>query len=403
MNILWVPNFTPFPPDNGGKLLTFNRMKQVAKKHKIYMIVESESFDEKQKKMADEICTKYIVVPPVEKNKVQKVISVIVKCRNVEKYRNPTVTKKIKKMISDYKIDLINFDLPMPAVNILSIANDLPDIPVIINQQNVEFNNCKSKIHSKGVSLPLKIYSLLESKKLYRWEKKLYKNKFIKAVSHVSIDDKKLFEDSFKEIPPISEVMPIGTNEPVNIDHTNNANVKHIVFPASFDYAPNVHGAVWFVENVFPLIKKEYNDVDLYLVGRDPKPEVQQYNGKNVIVTGTVEKIEPYFALADLFVVPIFFGGGVKTKLIEMGCWKRPVVSTTFGAKGTIYNTDDIVLCDEASMFAQKCVDILITPHKYDSNCEKMYNKTKENYLWDAIGKQYVQFLENVINSNKEH
>ena len=398
MNILWIPNFTPFPPDNGGKLLTYNRMKQVAKQHSIYMIVESEEYESKQISMANEVCKEYVVVQPIQRNLIQKIISVAIKCRNVEKYRNPKVTEKICEFIDKYNIDLINFDLPMPAVNILPIKDKLRHIPVVINQQNVEFNNCKSKIYTKGVSLPMKIYSILESKKLYAWERNLYRNNCIKAISHVSEEDKRMIEKSFSILPKFSEVMPIGTTMPASTEKiVTNDEKKHIVFPASFDYAPNAHGAVWFVEEVWPLIKKEYENVDLYLVGRDPKPEVKKYNGNDIIVTGTVDKITPYFAMADMFVVPIFFGGGVKTKLIEMGCWKRPVVSTIFGAKGTVYNDEDIILCDEPSRFAENCIEILAHPEKFVKLCESMYQKTTDNYLWNAIGRQYIDFLNKVV------
>lgn len=402
MNILWIPNFTPFPPDNGGKLLTYNRMLQVAKEHNIYMIVESKEFDNKQKEMADKVCKEYSVIQPQFQNKINKFISIVIKCRNVEKYRNDGITDEIQEYVSKYDIDLINFDLPMPAINILPLKEQLLGIPVVINQQNVEFNNCKSKIHTKGISIPLKVYSILESKKLYKWEKSLYENKLITAMSHVSRDDQLLLEKSFNIVPTISRVMPIGTNAPKSIAKNKATAKKHIVFPASFDYAPNSHGAVWFVEEVFPKIKDAYSNVDLYLVGRKPRPEVKQYNSDEIIVTGTVEKIDPFFARADLFVVPIFFGGGVKTKLIEMGCWKRPVVSTVFGAKGTIYNDEDIILCDEPSIFAEKCVEILSHPEKFVKMCDSMYQKTTENYLWDAIGRQYTDFLNEVVGAKNK-
>ena len=175
-----------------------------------------------------------------------------------------------------------------------------------------------------------------------------------------------------------------------------------LVFPAAFDYGPNVFGAQWFVKEVFPKIKSKVHDAELYLVGKSPKEEVKKLAAHDIKVTGTVPDMLPYMKGADLFIVPIFFGGGVKTKLIEMGCWKKPIVTTEEGRVGTIYTDGDVCIANSPADFAVGCINALQHPETYAPRCEGMYKKTVDNYLWDNIGEKYINFLNEIILQNEE-
>ncbi len=54
----------------------------------------------------------------------------------------------------------------------------------------------------------------------------------------------------------------------------------------------------------------------------------------DVIVTGRVDDIRPYMEQAQVYVVPMRMGGGVRMKLLEAMAMKVPVVSTTIGSGG---------------------------------------------------------------------
>lgn len=399
MNILWIPNFLPFPIDNGGKVVIANRMQQVTRKHNIYMVAESPDIDDTIKASLQEVCTAYKLVAPVQRGMLHHLKWLILGTVNLGRYWNPGMTKAIESMLEQYQIDMINIDLPMVFVNLYPIRKKISNIPVVVNQHNIEFANVRSKTKVSGISPILKLYALVESAKLYRWEKKLYMEPLISSLSFVSDVDLALFRDSFHGRKN-QELFhsPIGTNKPTCKTAQQNTDEKAIVFTASFDYPPNVHGAVWFCEHVMPLIRRQVKGAKLYLVGRNPKEEVVTLGCKDVIVTGTVDSVLPYLQKADIFVVPIFYGGGVKTKLIEMGCYGKPIVSSSSGCLGTIFHDgDDLLIRDEPDAFANACIDILINPGKYEQMCSRIQKKTEDNYLWKNIGQKYCSFLERQI------
>ncbi len=406
MNILWIPNFFPFPANNGGKVVVSNRMIQVSKKHDIFLVVESEEIDETMKREILKICKQYTLVKPIERNKRYIIKEFLLSTLNVGRYRNVGITRAVEEYIKKYRIDLINIDLPMTFVNLYPIVNLINDIPVVINQQNIEFDCIRSKLRVKELDFRMKLYATIESSKLFKWEKKTYSCSAIKAFSFVSDLDIELFQKVFECKNKELFHSPIGTNVP-DIDEKNFNNSmnekKKIVFPAAFDYGPNVHGALWFVQSVMPMVRKSVDNVELYLVGKNPKEEVRALQCEDVIVTGTVDSMIPYMNFASLFVVPIFFGGGVKTKLIEMGCYAKPVVSTTVGCLGTLYkNNLEIKVADDATAFAKACIDALLYPEKWDSLRKAMLLKTYNNYLWDSIGNEYCAFLERTAQREEE-
>ncbi len=403
MNILWIPNFLPFPIDNGGKVVISNRMRQVSKKHSIYLVAESEDItDSVVKQEMYNICKKCILITPMKRSKMFLFKHFLTQALNVARYKNQEMTRAIVDCIQKYHIDLINIDLPMPYVNLYPIGDRLCGIPVVVNQHNIEFQNIKSKLQVKDLNLFLKMYAAIEYRKLYSWERKIYSQDCIRAFSFVSDIDLGEFKSNFECENKCLFFSPIGTNLPQtkNVKKIESLK-KKIVFPASFDYGPNVHGALWFSEKVMPIIRENVNDVELYLVGKNPKQEIIRLNSSDIIVTGTVASIIPYLYSADIFIVPIFFGGGVKTKLIEMGCWKKPVISTSIGRLGTIYEDRiDIVVEDSALGFAEECIKALRNPNEFTYMEENMYKKTIDNYLWENIGIKYCDFLEEIQQDN---
>lgn len=109
-----------------------------------------------------------------------------------------------------------------------------------------------------------------------------------------------------------------------------------VLFVAGFAHAPNVDAAVWFVGEVLPLLRRRRPDVETYLVGSKPSPEVYRLEGPHVHVTGWVsaEALAGHYADARAAVVPLRFGAGVKLKVVEALVEGVPLVTTPIGAQG---------------------------------------------------------------------
>jgi glycosyltransferase involved in cell wall biosynthesis len=117
-----------------------------------------------------------------------------------------------------------------------------------------------------------------------------------------------------------------------------------LVISGKMSYHANVTAVVRFVKDVMPLIWAQLPDAHLWVVGKDPPPEIQDLGipwkerqapnvsptaGETRIqITGTVEDIRPFLCQATLAVAPIQYGAGIQNKVLEALACGTPVVAT---------------------------------------------------------------------------
>jgi glycosyltransferase involved in cell wall biosynthesis len=143
---------------------------------------------------------------------------------------------------------------------------------------------------------------------------------------------------------------------------------RNLVFTGTFSYLANVDAAVWMVENVLPIVNERYpasTPVRLWLVGANPHPRVKQlHHPPQVNVTGTVPDTRPYHYYADLAVVPLRIGGGIRLKILEALALGTPLVSTPIGCEGLIQTEDHPIwsIAGTPTQFAETIIHSLEIP-----------------------------------------
>jgi len=126
-------------------------------------------------------------------------------------------------------------------------------------------------------------------------------------------------------------------------------------------WPPNVAGVLWFAREVFPLIRRQMPEARFVIVGKSPPREVQALaSDPHIEVAGYVPEPEPYLATADVFVVPLHAGGGMRVKILDAWLWGLPIVSTPIGAEGIeMRDGENILLAEDAAAFAQATLRLL--------------------------------------------
>lgn len=108
-----------------------------------------------------------------------------------------------------------------------------------------------------------------------------------------------------------------------------------VLFFGSLHYAPNVDGVIWFVRDVWPLVRAEVPAAELSVVGHGPTPEVRGLGEVDgVEVVGDVPDAPPWYAATDVVVVPLRVGTGTRLKALEAMASARPLVGTRIGLAG---------------------------------------------------------------------
>ena len=94
----------------------------------------------------------------------------------------------------------------------------------------------------------------------------------------------------------------------------------------------NVQGLQWFLENVWSSVLRSIPNCSLHVCG-NVCTKIQGIF-PNVNLLGEVENLEPEYSAAEVCLVPLLVGSGLKIKLVEAMSYSRACVSTSVGVQG---------------------------------------------------------------------
>ena len=176
-----------------------------------------------------------------------------------------------------------------------------------------------------------------------------------------------------------------------------------IVFTGMMNHEPNVDAVSFFAKEVLPLIQEVIKDAEFWIVGREPSPAVQALGViPGVLVTGFVSDIRPYIAQAAVFVVPLRFGAGMRTKILEAWGMQKCVISKKVGAEGLEYQDGkNILIADDACIMANKVIKALQTPSWRDEIRMNGREVVLRQHHPDDAAQKYYQSIEKVVCKKK--
>ncbi|PKI15778.1 glycosyltransferase [Colwellia sp. 12G3] len=218
---------------------------------------------------------------------------------------------------------------------------DLDDIESRANYRHVKANyRDLGKVTTFKSILDVIKMRTLENNVLKRFGKVL-----ICSYDDQALLNKRFNKKSFFVVPNvISDVEPLSFG-----DHQ-----KDILFVGTLSYSPNEQAALYFCNEILPLINNQLEvPASVRIVGFNPSEKILALSNEYVEVTGGVDSVKPYYRTAKIVVAPILSGGGTRIKILEAMAYQRAVVSSTIGAEGLgVKDGVNILLADNAETFA---------------------------------------------------
>ncbi|MDR1539491.1 MAG: glycosyltransferase family 4 protein [Clostridiales bacterium] len=138
------------------------------------------------------------------------------------------------------------------------------------------------------------------------------------------------------------------------------------------------------ITRVLPKIKAK---VTLKIFGKCPEGVMNRYKfNENVVFTGYVDDLRIPVAETEVFLAPIPYGSGIKTKIIEAMAMGMPVVTNSIGAEGiNAVNGTHLFIEDDFYDMA-KLVDFLLRSRdkalEIGANAKKLI---QDEYQWEKI------------------
>jgi len=189
-------------------------------------------------------------------------------------------------------------------------------------------------------------------------------------------------------------VVPNGFNQPRKQHPKVTIEPQRIGFIGTLKWFPNRNGIEWFIQNVWPHVKREISTVRLRLVGEGSNGPIAS-SGPDIDGLGWVEDPSREIASWSAMIVPVRCGAGTRVKIVEAFSKRCPVVSTRLGAFGyEVLTGEDILLADDPMGFASACVLLLRDARLGAKLCENAWSKFLRRWTWDSIGEAVFKAVE---------
>lgn len=428
MRILFLTQIIPYPPDAGPKVKTWHVLKYLANKgHEISLVSFLRPEEERFLPEIERILTEVHVVP-IQRSRMKDAyywLKGLIKGTPflIERDGLTTMRNLVHNLLQTGEFDTVHADqitmaqFAMPS----DLGNGNRDVTDTINQQltskqgSTGVDNGKNPIFvfdahnavwtiirrmEKTAQPLLKPFLSLEAKRLQRYE-----GMIVHSYTHtlaVSENDRlalseaervycsTLSRNSFEPKP--IHVLPITvdiTNEKIN---RSGPSRRSILILGTLHYPPNADGVRWFVRDIYPQVQAKIPGTTLTIVGKNPPQDLIEMEASQpevIKVTGYVSDLRPYLEAADIMVVPVRVGGGMRVRILEGFSWGIPMVTTTVGLEGieAVAGKDILVAADDLGFTNAVCT-LLDSESLRSRLIENGRKLVKRKYDWRVVLKK---------------
>ncbi len=308
--------------------------------------------------------------------------------RNSEEVR-PILRQKIASLdLKDRRPDFVYLSFWFVADFFIDfIREELPDTPIIIDTHDLHYlreSRRADVVHDKKL--------LKEAQANKRRELAAYAK--ADCVTTVTENDRQFL---MNDLPgkPVFIMTNIHEAVPGSCSFEDR---RDLLFVGNFNHNPNTDAVVYLTGEIFPLLRQSLPGIKLYIVGNNPPPSVRSLACEDIIVTGWVPSIQPYFDQCRISVVPIRYGAGVKGKVGEAMAHGLPSVLTSVAAEGmNIVDGEHGLIADDRETFAGAVTRLYNAEAEWKHLASQGMELVKRNYSAEATRKRldYIMSFEN--------
>jgi polysaccharide biosynthesis protein PslH len=398
MKILWISHILPYPPKGGVVQRSYNLIKEISKKHEIYLLAfnhEQRSDFEDSIDNLRQIC-KEVEIINLPINNFRKYRLAITSFFSLNPYtarwlRNNKFKSLIRESIKKFAIEVLHFD----SIDIAEYIKGVGELPKILNHHNIE-SQMMFRRFLKEKNLFKKIYFFWEAIKLKIYEKKMC----LKFDYNLTVSD--LDKERLKKICPGIKIEVISNG--VDIDYfkpqNNNVEVGTLIFAGGMSWYPNRDAMLFFCKNIWLILKKYWPEVKVNIIGSNPPNFILKLSQQdpNLIAHGFVEDVRPYLEKAHVYVCPIRDGGGTKVKILDALAMGKPVVAHPVAVEGIDLEPEkQVLLASTPQEFAQQIIRLFRDKNLCDLLSKNGRNLVVEKYgfkkIGDKLSKVYLSLM----------
>lgn len=401
IKILYIDCFVPYPIDDGIRIRSFNILKEIVNHgYEVTLLCFTNNETEKNVEALKTRLKIDIITVPFERTEQYHpmrriLLSILSKKPFMMKYySNSRFEREVKQLTEKVDFDLLYVSSPWMTLYGLNI--NLPKILDVIDSHVlaylVRFKASKNLIH--------RFYRYLEYKKWMKVHTKIYP-----LFNYLLVTAQR--DANVVSSYPNTNV--VTTPNGVDISYFKPLHLEKIPFSMVFvglmqEGAASNDAALYFIEEVYPLVKQRIPMARVYIIGKNPTRSLTRlHNSQNIFVTRYVEDVRPYLDQCEIFICPLRMASGIQNKILQAMAMNKPIVTTIIGAGGIEgYDKKDIIVANDAEDFAQQIIELFTNRELLQEVGKGGREFVEKNYSWASAGNKIDQLIKELIKSKKE-
>ena len=383
-NLLFLAHRLPFPPNKGDKVRSYNLLRYLAARHRVFLGTFVDDPDDEQhvpavRKLCAEVHAPRLHPRRARIGSLQGLLRA--EPLTLSYYRDASMTRWVQRMLAHE---------PMDAALVFSssMAQYAASFPGPVLMDFVDVDSAKWTGYASTHRWPLSWIYGREGRTLLAYEREVAAN-----ASHsffASEREATLFRGLAPESANRVGALGMGVDaEFFSVDAVRvcpfAADEIPIVFTGAMDYWPNIDAVCWFVREVLPQLRQRRPSLRFHIVGRAPTAVVRALESESVSVTGTVPDVRPYLQHAAVVVVPLRLARGVQSKVLEAMAMARPVVAAAACVESIdVTPGEHLVSAADAADYVEAVDTLLREPARAIAIGNAGRARVLEAYSWEA-------------------
>lgn len=352
--------YFPYPLSHGGAVRIFNLLREASKDFDVFLFAFGESV---RCEPVLEYCAKTIIFPQ-------------------PRYREPRWASLLPPEVNEFSSDYVRrtveqyrrqHGLDLVQVEYTQLASYRGDILV---EHDITFE-LFDQIRRRDRTLT----ALWDWWRWHRFERKALQR--FRRVVVMSAKDAGLLHI------PHSRIIPNGVDLARFVPEPECPGAR-LLFVGSFRHFPNVVAYRFFTNEVWPLLADRVPGLHLTVIaGPDPERYCEtMVSDPRIELHGFVADVRPFYAAANVVIVPTEVSAGTNLKVLEAMAMERAIVSTTSGCGGLdLEHGRSVWIADGADAFAAGVERLLSDPNLRGSIAGAALQEARR-FDWRKLGRQ---------------
>jgi polysaccharide biosynthesis protein PslH len=395
VKILLLTQILPFPPDAGPKVKTWHVLRYLVKRgHQVTLVSFVRAEEQQYIQDIERLGIEFYPVP-IRRSRVMDAYYLLrsqVTGRPflIERDDLPAFRQTVERLLAQQSFDAVHADQLTMTQFAKPEAQEFGGTARIFDAHNATWSIFKQM--QENASFFLKPILSLEAARIRRYEGQVVRN--FEHTLVVTKPDQQLLvqacngsQRAYSQEGKIS-VIPIAVDTGQLQPIAREAGSTNIITLGTLHYPPNADGIRWFLQEVYPLIKRSKPNATLTVIGKNPPADFIQAarEDPSITVTGYAADLQPYLQQAALMVVPVRAGSGMRVRILEAFARGVPVVTTTIGLEGIHARPGEAVLVgDTPEEFARQVICLITDPAMQNRLSQNGLDLVKSKYDWQVV------------------